>query len=92
MLSVTSPTSASEFDYAVLGFHQYQSIWTPVVDKELCKCEVHNLHTWWLIRCSGYRRIITLVLVRILVFTDTIVELQCCRVEKFNAGNVVNLK
>ena len=63
-----------------------------MVGKELCKCEVHNLHTWWLIQCSGYRRPLALVLVRILVLTDTIVELQCCRAEKFNACNVVNLK
>ena len=32
-----------EFDSAVRGFHQYQSIWTPVVGEELpCKREAGN--------------------------------------------------
>ena len=37
--------SRYEFDSAVRGFHEYQSIWAPVVGKELpCKHKVHNLH------------------------------------------------
>ena len=38
-------TRSHEFDSAVRGFHQYQSIWTPVVGEELpCKREACNLH------------------------------------------------
>ena len=37
--------SAYEFDSAVRGFHQYQSIWAPVLGEELlCKHESHNPH------------------------------------------------
>ena len=46
-MSVTSPVSTSPyyaFDSVAEGFHQYHSIWNPVVGKELpCKCAVHNL-------------------------------------------------
>ena len=34
-----------EFDSAVRGFHKYETIWSPVIGKELpCKCEAHNAH------------------------------------------------
>ena len=39
--------SRYEFDSAVRGFHEYQSIWAPVAGEELrvpCKCEMHNPH------------------------------------------------
>jgi len=37
--------SRYEFDSTVRGFHEYESIWAPVVGKELpCKREVHNPH------------------------------------------------
>ena len=37
--------SRYEFDSAVRGFHQYQSIWAPVLGEELsCKREMHNPH------------------------------------------------
>ena len=37
--------SRYEFDSAVRGFHQYQSIWVPVLGEELaCKHEMHNPH------------------------------------------------
>ena len=43
-----------KFDSAVQTFHQYHSIWTPVVGEELpCKREVRNPHTQQLICCSG---------------------------------------
>ena len=73
-MSITSPISASpyyEFDYAVWRFHQYQSIWTPVIGKELlCKHEVYNLHAWQLIHCNVIKDHLILVLAGFLVFTD----------------------
>ena len=37
--------SRYEFDSVVLGFHEYQLIWTPAIGKELpCKHETHNPH------------------------------------------------
>ena len=37
--------SRYEFDSEVSRFYEYQSIWTPVVGKELsCKHEMHNPH------------------------------------------------
>ena len=37
--------SRYDFDSVVRGFHEYQSIWAPVVSEELlCKHEMHNPH------------------------------------------------
>ena len=34
-----------EFDSAVRGFHEYETIWSPVIGEELpCECEAHNAH------------------------------------------------
>ena len=37
--------SRYKFDSVVRGFHEYQSIWAPVLGEELpCKREIHNPH------------------------------------------------
>ena len=51
--------SAYEFDSAVRGFQQYQSIWAPVLGKELlCKHERHNPHDLFAIAVTKHHVVV----------------------------------
>ena len=51
--------SRYEFDSVVWGFHEYQSIWAPVLGEDLpCKRETHNPHDSFAVAVTKDRMVI----------------------------------
>ena len=51
--------SRYEFDSVVRGFHEYQSIWAPVLGEGLpCKREIHNPHDSFAVAVTKDRMVI----------------------------------